>query len=162
MGTFSISDCREVYYVPGSLYLEDLIHPETGLTVYSGRDEAAVLAKSPEAKRMPIDDAVRQIDVAEAFKCIQPVSEIRSKDYWYALEVLPPDDFRKVDGVESFKLAERTRGAFTEIFAECGERYFTLTNRFTMPAREIAKQVRDYIAAHPIAEPSVRFERDED
>ena len=154
----TISECKEVWYVPGALHVVDMIDPETGLTWCNGRDEAEVLSIHPEAKRTSLEDASKQISVAEAFRYVKGVSEIRRSDYWYALEVLPPMGWKTARGVESFKMSEWTCGTITQIFAQCGPRYFTLANRFTLSADEIAGMVADYIAAHPEPEPAKHFE----
>ena len=153
----TISDYNECWYVPGSLHIVDLIHPENGLTLHYKKDEAAVVSEKPGAKRMLFDDAVKQIEVAEAARYIKPVSEVREADFTYALGVLPPGGWKTARGVESFRMIERTSGNITQIFARCGERYFTLSDRYSLPAEEIADRVGAYIADHPVASPQEHF-----
>jgi hypothetical protein len=153
----TISDYSECWYVPGSLSIVDVIHPGTGLTLHYKKDEAAVHETNPGAKRMPFDEACKLISAEEAKRFIKPVSEVREADFMYALEVLPPGDWKSRRGVESFKMIERTCGDLTAIFAQCGKRYFTMTDRYSLSAEDIADRVGDYIAEHPVAEPKEYF-----
>ena len=153
----SISDCTECWYVPGSRHIVDVIRPDTGRTHFSGRSADDVQRGNPGAQRMSLDEAVKLVEVAEAKRYVKPVSEITRADYWYALEVLPPADWKRRKGVESFKMSERTCGMITQIFAQCGERYFTLSDQCTVTADEIADRVGAYIAEHPVAAPQQHF-----
>ena len=55
----------------------------------------------------------------------QPIRETNSDDFHHMLEVIPPLDWRTIDGVERFNLSEMTYGRITQQWARCGERYFT-------------------------------------
>lgn len=153
----TLNECTECWYVPGELHMVDVIVPETGLTWCMGRDEASVKADHPEAQRMAIEYACEQIDAAVSAKYVKPVSEIREADFNYALDVLPPVSWTSRRGVESFKMSERDCGLITGIFARCGDRYFALADKITLPAEVIAERVGAYIAAHPVANPQERF-----
>lgn len=147
----------ECYYVPGSLHIVDVINPSTGLTQFGKKDAAEVAAEAPNAVRMSFDVALEQIDAAQTAAFVKPVSEIREADYWYALEVLPPVGWKSSRGVESFKMSERLCGNITSIFAQCGKRWFTLTDRCTLSADEIADRVGAYIKQNPVAAPAEHF-----
>jgi len=155
----TIEDCTDCWYVNGDLNVVDVIHPESGLTWCFKEDAAGVQARHPGAVRMAFDDALKSIDALQTARFVKPVSEVSEEDFTYALEVLPPSDWKSWLGVESFKMIERTCGSITQIFARCGDRYFTLADRYSLPASEIADRVGAYLREHPVANPQPYFVR---
>lgn len=141
----NVDEITECFYVPGSVQLIDVIHPDDGLSLYGKADHSAIQAEYPGAVRMSFAEACRQIDAAQVAHYVKPVSEIDDATYWERLEVLPPHDWRTVDGVESFKMSERLCGSITGIYAQYRGRYFTMTDDCRLPASEIAARVRAFV-----------------
>lgn len=67
------------------------------------------------------------------------------------LEVLPPLDWRGTADSQSFKLSEMYSGNITDIFAQCGARYFQMRNHVTITHNEIMEKVKAFIDAEGIA-----------
>ncbi len=63
--------------------------------------------------------------------------------YVSALECLPPYDWRRAHGVESFKMAERMCGRMTRIYAKRGDRYWTFIDRDDLSAESIAAKIEN-------------------
>jgi hypothetical protein len=154
----TLNECNDCWYVPGEMSLIDVINPETGLTFCCGDDATAVLARHPNARRMSVTTASDQIDRAAVENYCQPVRECTEADFQYCLEVLPPVGWKTARGVQSFKMSERTFGNITNIYAECGGRFFCLSDRITMSADEIAERVGAYIASNPVSTPIKVFD----
>lgn len=139
----------ECWYVPGETHIVDLIHPDDGLTLHYYEDAEALRGRYPAAKRMSCDDAWTAIDTAAQVRYRKDVSEVSEERFMDALNVLPPVGWTTRNGVESFRISERLWGNITDIFAQCGTRYFTLTDDIRLPAEVIAARVHAFIAAHP-------------
>ena len=56
-----------------------------------------------------------------------PLLEITERQWWDALEVLPPLKWHTEDGVEKFLMSEFTTGNFTAQYAALNDRYFVKT-----------------------------------
>ncbi|WP_448510079.1 hypothetical protein [Immundisolibacter sp.] len=61
--------------------------------------------------------------------------------YTVALECLPPHDWRRVRGVEPFKMVERLSGRMTRIYAKKGDSYWTFVDRDDLSAEAIATKI---------------------
>lgn len=68
-------------------------------------------------------------------------TEITEKQYMDALEVLPPMKWGKWLGVESFRMCEFYSGNVTNIYAKCGDRYWTFLDNAYMSGEDIAHKV---------------------
>lgn len=141
----------ECWYVPGETHIVDLVHPDDGLTLYDHADADAIRSRYPGAERMSCNDAWAAIDAAAIARYRNDVSEVTETRFMDALNVLPPVGWTTRHGVESFRISERLWGNITDIFAQCGTRYFTLTDDIRLPAEVIAKRVHAFIAAHPVS-----------
>ncbi|OVZ88299.1 hypothetical protein CBW54_09625 [Yersinia kristensenii] len=83
-----------------------------------------------------------------------PVSEITAERFNDMLEVLPPLDwhFNEAGGAQSFKMVEMYCGNITDIFAQYGERYFTLRDCVTLPHGDILRKIKAFTDAEGMAE----------
>ena len=61
--------------------------------------------------------------------------------YTVALECLPPEDWRRAGGIESFKMVERLSGRMTRIYAKKGDSYWTFVDRYDLSAEAIASKI---------------------
>ena len=146
---FVRSDYTHCWNEPGAITTIDFIVPASGLTLYFHLDEAAVLARNPQAQRVAIADASAQIDAAATARFKRDVSEITAEKFDDALNVLPPVGWTTVAGVESFRMSERVWGDFTDIYARLGGRTFILTDSIRTPAADIAARVAAFAASNP-------------
>lgn len=118
--------------------------------VLRGRYSGKTAAELAEQYEQPIEHA----DL-EAFHALHEASlrteptEITRDAFYAALEVLPPEDWEMVDGIESFKMSERYSGRITTIYAAAHgrRRYWQFLDRYDMPARDVAGKIRAILNA---------------
>ena len=96
---------------------------------------------------IPLDEALDLIHKAETSTFIVPWEEITADDYHYWLGVLPPEQWKTIDGVNIFRLSEYTIGNITRYCAtfktRFGHRYFTANRRTSEPYTDIAEQIKE-------------------
>jgi hypothetical protein len=90
---------------------------------------------------MPIDDACEMIYQVNRAKYCGPWKEIDEETWWDALEVLPPEKWQTVSGVEIFRLMEYLTGTITAHYARLGTRYFVRNISINTPYKTIADEV---------------------
>lgn len=71
----------------------------------------------------------------------EPVA-ITADEYQNMLEVLPPVNWVKVGGVESFRMSEMTSGMITGIYARLGNTYWTFRDRIDLSPAAVAEKVK--------------------
>ena len=76
----------------------------------------------------------------EAMLTTQP-TEISEKDYWDALEALPPEGFRRTGQSSSFKMSEYFSGRITTIYVCTGKRYFCFKDQCTITHENAIQKV---------------------
>ena len=59
-----------------------------------------------------------------AYYLTQPLQEITREQYWYHLEVLPPEAWEDGDGVNRFLMSEYQHASYTHQYAVWQGRYF--------------------------------------
>jgi len=79
-----------------------------------------------------------------AFKS-DPV-RITEAQWWDALCVLPPEDWRRTAEGESFKMAERTSGLVTPTYVALDDGWFTFSDDCRMSHADCVARVRDWLA----------------
>ena len=90
---------------------------------------------------MDIDQASEQIGAINHAKYCGPWQEITEEKWWDALEVLPPEKWQTVAGVEIFRMMEYTTGDITSHYARIGDRYFSRNLPISTKYRDIAAEV---------------------
>lgn len=103
---------RQCIYVPGSYSIIDLV--ENGLTQCFKKTFNEARRENPKALLCNLDWAIQQIRIAEDLKFISAPVEIDSKRYYEMLGVLPPQQFKLTENIESFILAE---GILSDIYS---------------------------------------------
>lgn len=113
-------------YVEGERHIESYIKPD-GFVAYQDNPTTpdAYLASNPGAIILPLDDAVKKIRALDRAEYCKPWVEISKETWWDMLEVLPPEKWQTVGGVEMFRMSEYTCGNITGHYARIGERYFS-------------------------------------
>jgi len=142
----NILDCSHLMAVPGQTFCIDVINPETGRTWIQGQTPEEVQARCPGAQLMTCAafDASRGTALAARF--LRPPVEINEERWFDMLEVLPPEDWHRGAGSESFKMCERTDGEWTGCFVRIGVRYWELTRKASTPHAELVDMVRKHLA----------------
>ena len=122
---------------------ETLKSPYTGelfsdlLTELNGKREAG----SPEFQIMPLDSAVPLMEEAQKAKYCGDWQEITEEDWYEALEVLPPEKWETVRGVNFFRMCEYLTGNITAHYAKLRGKYFTRNCSTSETYEELAEQV---------------------
>ena len=81
------------------------------------------------------------IDEAQAAHYLNDWKEITADEWQDALEVLPPEKWQTVAGVEIFRMMERLTGNITAHFARIGDRYFCANRRTSADYADLAAEV---------------------
>ena len=103
---------------------------------------AEYLLEKPGAACLSFDEALKRISEAEEKAYIKPWTEITEDQWTDALEVLPPQKWRTVDGVELFRMSEYTTGNITAHYARAGGRYFTANRRTSDAYENLAQELK--------------------
>ena len=90
---------------------------------------------------MPYEEAARMIWAAQIAEYCKPWQEITKEQWWDMLEVLPPEKWQKVAGVEIFRMSEYTNGTVTGHYARLGERYFSANRDIRTDYADIAGEI---------------------
>lgn len=91
---------------------------------------------------LPAEEAMDRFEAS--FKT--PVTAISAEHYDYALNCLPPVQWIRRAGGETFKMSERMAGAVTAIYVTIGDKYFRFYDDIRLPHEECLKRVADYLA----------------
>lgn len=104
---------------------------------YKGHTLAQLQNEFPDMELITFEAAIDREN--EAYR--QPWKEITEERYIDQLEVLPPMDWNRSTGGESFKSMERYGGDVTSIFARRDGRFFECRDLDSLPHAEIMKQI---------------------
>jgi hypothetical protein len=122
---------------------ETLKSPFTGelffdlLARWNGKREAG----SPEFQIMTLDAALPLMEEAQKSKYCGNWQEITEEDWYDALEVLPPEKWETVRGVNIFRMSEYLAGNITAHYAKLRGKYFTRNCSTSETYQELAEQV---------------------
>jgi hypothetical protein len=141
-----INDIKNCIYTPG----ETSIHTTTYFDEFGveychytdGKTVAEYLKDKPKAVLMPFDQAVDEIRTVEDWRLIKPFKEISENEYEYALEVLPPQKWLDVNGVNIFRMSEYTTGNITAHYASYNGKYYSANRRTSVNYEDIAKEIK--------------------
>ena len=96
---------------------------------------------------IPLDEAIEKITAIRTDKYIKPWDEITEVRYAEMLEVLPPEKWLSVNGVNIFRLCEYTDSTITMHFGSINGRYFQahkfITDRYEKLADEILAKYKE-------------------
>ncbi len=73
------------------------------------------------------------------------------EQFWEALECLPPLDWQRKAGGESFKIVERLSGRMTHIYARSGTTYWSFVDRDDMTHAAIMARVTASVRGEGVA-----------
>jgi len=135
-------------YQPGKTHVVTASR-ETPPRNLDGETFEAVLARlnsnlkdgEPVFQVLTIDDAADQIEEINRVQYCEPWKEIDEETWWDALEVLPPEKWQTVGGVELFRMMEYLTGSITAHYARLGSRYFTKNACISTPYAQLAAEV---------------------
>ena len=93
-------------------------------------------------KCLPIDNAIEEITQIENDVLIKPWEEITLDQWDYWLEVLPPEKWTTVNGVNLFGLTEYYKGTITRHCARVDNRCFSALRRITTGYMILAEEIK--------------------
>jgi hypothetical protein len=96
---------------------------------------------SPEFQIMTLDSALPLMEEAQKAKYCSDWQEITENDWHDALEVLPPEKWETVRGVNIFRMSEYLVGNITAHFAKLRGKFFTRNCSTSETYEELAEQV---------------------
>ena len=143
-----LSDLNSCYYSQAIHNVIDIIHPLTGLTLYSKETFAQVQARHPDAELTTLDDA----STRQEREFLTDPAPITEEQYWYWLEVLPPINWHRTGDGEVFQVSEITCGRVTQTCAKIGDgnggtRYFGWQDIAHTPHLDLIAKARGQRAA---------------
>ncbi len=97
----------------------------------------------PEYEAITLDEACTHIREEEDRAYIGNWIEITESQWWEYLEVLPPEKWQTVNGVEIFRMCEYWTGDITCHYAQLNNRYFSAHRRTSVKYEDIAKEIKD-------------------
>jgi hypothetical protein len=122
---------------------------------YCAEKNANLKPGEAEFEIVMFDDAMPLLQTAQREKYLSDWTEIEEEQWMDALEVLPPEKWRTVAGVEIFRMCEYLTGTITAHYARIGKHYFTANRCARTSYDEIAEEVatasRETIAALLVA-----------
>lgn len=150
----SQNETRTVLYINGESYIQDEI--KNGRLCCTGETVEEYKAKlSPERAARAVvltwDEVMPRIQAAEDARYIKPWAEITLERWDDLLNVLPPEKWQTVQGVNLFRLMERTAGNITLHVARLGDRCFAAERRTTSDYAALAAEVAEAAKAAPLA-----------
>lgn len=129
-------------YAGKSMAIET-IHPETGNGLYTCRTQAEIEQEYGPVRIM----TWKEFDIQHDEDFRSPPTETTEEDWYWHLEVLPPENWVRRDHTSTFKMCERQSGDMAEIFAHIDGHYFKMVDTYRMPHDEIVAACRQVIAA---------------
>jgi len=120
------SDFLAVVYVDGETTIETIL-AKTGRSMY-GRKTVSEIRASHVGKTvsvLPIFQAMERVEAAQKAKYCNPLAEITEDQFLEALNCLPPENWKRGDGWEAFRMSEYTCGRIATHFLMVGDRYFS-------------------------------------
>ena len=119
----------------------DEVNPVTGKSAIEGETLEQVQKRYPGAI---VETWKTYIDRKEA-ALVEPPVEISEDKYTEMLEVLPPVNWVQRNGTSTFKMSECLSGRITSIYCCIGHRFFTLTDKISLPHDEIVERCRKVV-----------------
>jgi hypothetical protein len=122
---------------------------ETLKSPYSGETFDALIADlndkreagSPAFQIMPLEEAIPLMEEAQKAKYCSDWQEITEKEWFENLEVLPPEKWETVRGVNIFRMCEYLTGNITAHFANLHGKFFSRNCSTRETYEELAEQV---------------------
>lgn len=116
---------------------------------YCDEKNATRAETDPPFEIMLLDEASALIEHVNLQKHVHPWREIEKETWWNALEVLPPEKWQTVAGVEIFRMMEYLTGDITAHYARLGDRYFCANRSIKTPYEKIAAEVFEASQSEP-------------
>ena len=137
-------------YEKGKCNLQTTVDDINGICHYTDKTVDEYLKELGENfSCIPLNAALDQIFEAENDCFIKPWQEISEKDYDYHLEVLPPQKWLTVDGVNIFRMIEGTIGNITlhcaSVNTPGGHKFFKAERRTTDSYKDMAKEIKELV-----------------
>lgn len=115
----------------------DLLNQKTGKGTYSGETLEEIKLRNSNVVVMDVD-AFRILREDSAKSTPVKISE---ESYIGALECLPPLDYVRRGGTESFKMTERYVGQITSVYARIGSTFWSFKDVDTITHQEILARI---------------------
>jgi hypothetical protein len=130
---------RQVFFVPGREGIIDYAIQRDGVLVseYAGKSLADLASEYPGVEVG--DLATAYAGQQEAWKTAPAL--VTRERFIEMLEVLPPEDWARKEGSESFKLCEYQTGNITRIFARIGKKYYEFMDDARLSHESILEKI---------------------
>ncbi len=137
---------NQLLYVPASAsdphphLADDLITLEDGRVIgrYTGLTKEQLSAQMKTELLVTDRDTFCKMKEDSYVTAPKPITKEQFRD---ALECLPPLQWVRHLGVESFRFMERYTGSITTIYARTGDQYWEFMDRYNMSSDDLAQKV---------------------
>jgi hypothetical protein len=128
----------KVFFSPSAKYSSaiDVVHPETGLGVYSGKSLDDFRVEYPDVSIVDDEVAVQH----NRNRHISEPVEITEERFHEMLDVLPPSKWRRSASAESFHICERITYDIVDWFVRIGDRYYTFADTDRLSAEDVIRK----------------------
>ena len=116
--------CTNCYYSKTKKTIVTFPHPENSEITMFGSTIEEIKNEYPDIALIPTEQAV--IEIEQAFTSY-PI-EITEKEYDYALNVLPPQNWKTFPDGEYFQMCEYTTGRITAYYAKKKNKFYTFND----------------------------------
>ncbi len=128
----------QVFYHRSSATIIDFVRQD-GRGQYSGHTQAEIEAEYGGPVEIMSQDEAWKIHEDASKK---PPVEITHEDFWYYLEVLPPQAWVRLRGSESFHMSEFQTGDITTHLVRIGHRYFKLDDHYCLKHMQLVEMCK--------------------
>ncbi len=139
----------EAFYSEAQGRMIDVVTPGLGIGTYTSRTLAQHIEADASIVQISQTEAMDRIDA----RLITEPKEIEHSEWDYLLNVLPPQNWHKHGGGETFQLSEAYDGRVTVTLGRVGQRYFKWRDRIGTDYTKLidkAKAVADTTSAEAV------------
>jgi hypothetical protein len=136
--TGSITENTACFYLPGETHIHAFITRKGTLTdtQHSVRQYKNRHPKYANASVVPFSLALQEIKKAEETRYCTPTTEITEDQFYEALNILPPEDFRTTGNQTAFRMSEYFMSDINSHYLAMDGKYYTSRRRINRNAYE--------------------------
>ncbi len=139
---FCLFDRDTVIMKRGNSGIESVIRQ--GKSIHFGRTPKEIIAEAGEGyEHVTWETAMEWLDEDANNMCRGEWKEITEEKYWEMLEVLPPEKWETVAGVNIFRMMEYWTADVTAHYAKYQGKYFAARRRASQKYEDFAKEIKE-------------------
>lgn len=128
-----------VLYKPGSTSICAEVSDNPLVSTY-GTPLEQLREEYPAVVLIPLSKALELMKAQAEKEFVTDAVVISEEDFDYALNVLPPRNWVRKAGEQSFKCSEMTYGHYTQIYARIGDKHYSFSDSMFLTHDEILEK----------------------